>query len=861
MAILLPRTEVRPPSGDAHPSNPNSGWSRNAGNIPQPGTGPRLAHRIRYVALLAMLIVAGSNGLFARDTWTTSLLEGDFHGIAHGDPGFVACGNSVNNNGGFWFSADGWHWAGVALSEHTPIAVVWTGQRYVAAGAGGMHTSSDGRSWQPVPESPTTATHLLWDGTRLIAITGTFDHQIFLSDATGQVWQELIDHSVERTTDDLKLVGNGERFLVISRNEVHAYDEANGWTPDIEALREPRTDWLYAVWTGTEFLLRGTDGHAATSADGLTWTTFETNVIQDPVGLAWDGTRYVELNQAGTMVSDDGRDWQRISAPMDEVTGQPHRPNLTLMVAGGRLWLPTAAGHMLTSMDGIRWLQAAPRLRSGRHLSKRLGSRLFFLGNALLNTTDGVRWYKTLPPPALDDYAFFDVAWSGSRYVAVSSYGRAFSSPDGEVWEPHHLGTKRDLISITYAQNRFWILDRLGALHVLDDAMNLTRQETLFSTTLFTSDQRVGLVSHDDRIAAISTSEFRVREEEDVWLAKRRTGPVPVFPVTNERLHLSIEGTDRLMASVDGIHWADSYRPGHLSGDAIRSLDLFGDTFLMLADSGTFISENGRTWTEVPSPELPFQPHALFTTPSATIALDQFGKLATGQWQPEVEVPVSDPAAIVLPWIVNNDQWSSRVTFFNADEFPKELVLRAVDQDGQTRDIELTLPSQAVRAYTGNELFGDMTGYSLFLIGDGTNVTASYITFNREALSGGSSPSQATAVSVESLSSRALFGYLPTDGHAALVLVCPELGATRTPVVLEYFKDGVTIETGEVHLEGNQPTAIPFPTHWIGPSDPEGHWTVMATAQDGAPITGTTFVFNDNRQPSMAAAISLEVQQ
>lgn len=218
------------------------------------------------------------------------------------------------------------------------------------------------------------------------------------------------------------------------------------------------------------------------------------------------------------------------------------------------------------------------------------------------------------------------------------------------------------------------------------------------------------------------------------------------------------------------------------------------------------------------------------------------------------------PLRQVIPWVVNNQQWQSRIAFYNHDLATEIAHLVAITTTGQQQAADLPpIPPGGVLALDGNELFPELSGYSLFLEGY-QNIYSSFLTFNLDAPSG-RSPAQTTGLSASRLSPELIFGYFSTadQGEAALVLTAPsKTDATITPVELTLFgAAGGVLETQTVQLTGGRPLAALLGD--LFDEVPEES-TVKAVAQDGTPLAGTTFVFNGNLEPAMSLPFGNESQ-
>ncbi len=215
------------------------------------------------------------------------------------------------------------------------------------------------------------------------------------------------------------------------------------------------------------------------------------------------------------------------------------------------------------------------------------------------------------------------------------------------------------------------------------------------------------------------------------------------------------------------------------------------------------------------------------------------------------------PALSVVPWVVDNDQWTSKVAIFNNGAAATDVCLEAVTRDGRVREGIVTVAANGVTAIESGTFFPGLTGYSLVISSEITALHTSFLTFNKASASG-HSPSQTTAPVLAGLTSGLLFGYVPGEENAAIVLVVPQTGEQETRVTLELLgKEGPALATTEVVLTGNRPHAALIRDLFPEVNQPPDA-SVKARAQNGARLAGTTFVFNSFREPSMAAAFSID---
>ena len=211
----------------------------------------------------------------------------------------------------------------------------------------------------------------------------------------------------------------------------------------------------------------------------------------------------------------------------------------------------------------------------------------------------------------------------------------------------------------------------------------------------------------------------------------------------------------------------------------------------------------------------------------------------------------------VIPWVVSNGQWNSRIAVYNRDQQSRLVNFTATTREGQILTISHPIPAQGVLAWEAQELFPNLSGYSLVLdVDESSKVFASFLTFNTEVQSGGASPSQTTSVLPAEFSSDLIFSYLPTKEISALVLTAPKReGQTRITLTVFGSDKGILGEK-EIELTDGRPFAALIGDLFKDLQLPD-HVAVRAVSRDDVVLTGTAFIFNERREPSMAKPVKV----
>ncbi|CAM2069773.1 hypothetical protein SCOR_30640 [Sulfidibacter corallicola] len=785
--------------------------------------------------LLCLLFSSTFSPAQTNPDWTTHGLEGEFHDLVAGANGYVLVGEDTSGTGAIWYSGDGELWGDpVTTTDQRLEHVAWSGTAYVAAGRNGILSSSDGEAWLGRPFGSEGIQSLIWDGSRFLALL--MNDAVLSGSANGQNWSQILDPPGFNLLD---MASNGNRIVCVTHGNLLVGTLDGQWQTLPITVEDQRDQFLTINWNGSRFLARGEDGLTATSEDGLNWSVFDNENGDTSRALIWDGQKYIEIDTTSLRVSLDGVEWTSSPLPLRDQES-PHN----LVRAGDRYFFLAGSERLLASEDLQDWHHVSPKLTTD-YRGKWLDDRLFWMGTNMLNTTDARTWY-----PLDARVAMRDVTTNGTRFVAVGDSGTVYLSDNTIDWREYSTGSALNLTSVVFADNRFWALGGdAGYLFSSADGTAWRTENQRFSANSW--------LYHLDDTATVVDSKGTWRLNNGSWQLSAQPARMTATPLGNGLHYLALDDED-LVFSRDGRRWSSAHLPPE--ADSVTSLCRIDSAFLITTDADIRYSFDGLAWQTLTTDVPPFTPIWLGAIGDASIAVDATGRYAIHELTLTPPPELIEPT-LVVPWIVNNEQWSSRVAFFNRGDTFREVLLRAVTSEGLVREATLDIPAKGVTARTADMLFPELSGYSLFVVSESSLITASFLTFNNEVQSGGESPSQTVGQPVDKTTDTLLFPYLPGDQVAAVVLVAPEARADRTPVLLQRYRlDGTLIDEASIELTGSQPTALlmsdTFPQ---AIDDDETEFAVRATARNGALLSGTTFVFNQNRQPSMAAALPLEV--
>lgn len=289
---------------------------------------------------------------------------------------------------------------------------------------------------QIAPTAPATGTWLLCDGAAYLqaSYTALYAELGIISNSPGAL-TALVSRSLPTTANwNAVTYGNGV-FVAVSTGTVAA-TSTDGVTWTSRTLPSSNT------WTGVAYgngifvaVATGTTA-AASSPDGITWTAGSM-----PSSSNWNAVTYgngvfvAVSNTSGTVAasSTNGTSWTARTLPATTTWYSVTYGNGVFVATG-------ATTVAATSNDGTTW--AARTLpASGQWRGVTYGNGVFVAvrlsGTDAATSQDGISWtLRTLPSSS----NWQTVGYSGGTFLAVATSSNvAASSPDGIVWTPHTL--------------------------------------------------------------------------------------------------------------------------------------------------------------------------------------------------------------------------------------------------------------------------------------------------------------------------------------------------------------------------------------------------------------------------------------
>lgn len=200
---------------------------------------------------------------------------------------------------------------------------------------------------------------------------------------------------------------------------------------------------IVVAHNATLWLGGGSGSCIISSADGITWTRTSFSDFTVINALAWNGSVWVAGgNGSKISYSTDGQNWTpALAVPLGQVLGIGSNGSRFVAVS------EVGSGNSVAySDDGSTWTGAGnPFSTYGRAVAYN-GSRWVIGGGTNKATAiqysddNGVTWTSASLPSFLTSGFVFNIAWSGTRFVAVSNFDNGVNtvpvlySTDGITW-------------------------------------------------------------------------------------------------------------------------------------------------------------------------------------------------------------------------------------------------------------------------------------------------------------------------------------------------------------------------------------------------------------------------------------------
>lgn len=204
-----------------------------------------------------------------------------------------------------------------------------------------------------------------------------------------------------------------------------------------------------------------------------------------------------------------------------------------------------------------------------------------------------------------------------------------------------------------------------------------------------------------------------------------------------------------------------------------------------------------------------------------------------------------------LPWIASKDgEWASQIILNNPSSQEANLQLQAIRPDGVVHEANLSLSPHQQQVHDPQELFptlGSGSGFSLFISGDNSNLSAAARVASSQAASG-FSPAMASAVRNEHASNRLLFPAMPNDGFSAIAITNITESSQQVQITA-FTQTGQYGEPVTVTIEAKRPYATVLSQLFPDLSD---NAYLIISGEDA--LIGANFSFNSELEPAMINA-------
>lgn len=282
-----------------------------------------------------------------------------FNGVVWTGTVFVAIAGAREGTGMIAVSRDGVHWSIRSSGTPTLRGITWTGSELIAVGAQGtIITSPDGYRWTAQVSNATETLNAVAGsvsnaGPLMVAVGAG---GVMLTSPDGVQWTR----KVSKTTENLNGVAwNGSKFILVGDNGTILSLLPTGAPPNTQVSGTGENLEAVAVGAGGKIVTVGTNGTILTSTDNVTWNPRVSNTgaslqAVTAVGSAIGNVQFVVVGANGKILtSNNGNAWNNASSKTST--------NLAGVAWSGTQFVAVGnAGTFDTSPDGTTWTVVAP---------------------------------------------------------------------------------------------------------------------------------------------------------------------------------------------------------------------------------------------------------------------------------------------------------------------------------------------------------------------------------------------------------------------------------------------------------------------------------------------------------------------
>lgn len=717
-------------------------------------------------------------------------------------------------------STDGKTWEELDLNAETFVSNGDTVIAFSFSNRDAVFRSSDGISWTthdavlPLDFVSYQGTPVLYDGQRFIISN---DDGVIAVSNDGISWQVLDINSDGIDLGRVAFYGAGLYFAEHGINQTYVSSDLINWQPS-HSFDNP--DYANSWASNGERVLAILNYRLYYTDDGTNW--HETSHAENDLTaeyLTYANGQFLIMGET-TATSANGYDF----SPVDDTNHVWDD-----LFSGQQGFLVTDSEHvffaspngLFRSSDGMDWQRLGFRASDLINLQTNSQVVVSFSGTTPFISSDMIHWQMgTGINKAVAGPSASGLIWTGQNFVVQTSRG-IFISPDGYQWQKTlsaqfgSLFGNGEVLFFGY-NDQFW----RSADHGLTwTRMDMGRWKTLVSygdhaVGLQQTSQRHRLFWSSDKGASWHRVPDRdVNQSDEMSLGQQ----ADLFEFQNDAHHYY---------SYNGRDWARSVnRPS--SQHQLLAPHTLRDLQRSLSNTVEF---GGQTWASDG-----------FSIYYSTCGLDEF---------PVIEASFET----VIPWVVNNETWTSRITYTNLNNHAVSLSLTAHTAEGETQEQSIQIPANGVFSQEAELLFPGLTRYALWSRATQDGIYPSFILRNTSQESGGASPAQTTGALVQDLGGDIHFGTIPGEPGAAIVLTTT---SSSSGTLVLYNEAGEELARTSIDVPTKRPLAMQLVNLFPDTSLPTQS-RISAHFGSQRKVTGTTFYFNTNLQPSMARTMTFE---
>lgn len=693
----------------------------------------------------------------------------------------------------------------------------------------GLARTEDFDTVQLIPELTNIKT-IKWDGSAWVALT---DLGLFSSE-NGQTWlpDETAPYRVRFASNlvvrdgDLLLGLYGGSFLK-TKNGV--------W----EELPENPSKRLAQFVFKNQFLTSNSAGEIYLSDDAKTWRLI--GQIPRSATLINGETMLLYQDRDTLAVSHDAVTWTPVAAVQEIIdegwTVTPFWTGHEFFIDASRKWF--------RSEDGKTWHEEIVFHDNPRDAAYGNGRWL-----ALVN--DDRHFIQVIEPnkplsltPLPDPNLRYHLTWSGHQFALLSS--RVFMSLEGLVWEEQENLPAANYLDVVENDHSFVFLDDEGRLvvspHDQTDPFVVPTEEPIYAITW----------DGTRFIALAGIGAYMSTTGQDWQHHPHKRLPMVDRLASGNGAYVAVGKDSTMLFSNDGMDWQERPLATQVS-PACLQFNGHGFLFSDWGNKTLWTSRDGKNWDLHPTAQgVSICP--IWDNGKEAMVLES-GLMRLYEEGIGIPPESSPTLQFILPWIVHNENWQSEIVFTNQDLQTRDLRLVAITTKGHTISKTIILPAHTTQRFRADQLFENLTGYALQVWSNGNQLATALVTLNTQPVSGGASPAGASGFKVNNLQEGLIFPYLPSDQIPAVVVVANQNESVVVTASL-FGNDGAAVSTRELTLQGGQPAV--WMAHDLFPQVAAlDHAAIEMVAEDGTTLIGTSFIFNDLRQPSMTPAISFK---